>query len=72
MLQQRALPPQNGQTDKGPAGVLASVDMIDFMCHSHLHVDLASMSNVITGQNGSKWCEYERIREAFGSLTATL
>ncbi|KAJ1674436.1 Structural maintenance of chromosomes protein 6, partial [Spiromyces aspiralis] len=40
--------------DAANVGVIESVEVIDFMCHKRLVVDLCPQINFITGENGSK------------------
>lgn len=39
---------------RSSAGIIRNVRMENFMCHSHLQIELGEWVNFITGQNGSK------------------
>lgn len=41
------------QEDRGISGTIIEVTLEDFLCHSHMHIELNSDINFIVGQNGS-------------------
>ena len=49
MADSRDLPPRRG------AGIVKSIRLENFMCHSNLYIEFGEWLNFITGQNGSKW-----------------
>ncbi|KAI8148037.1 P-loop containing nucleoside triphosphate hydrolase protein [Fennellomyces sp. T-0311] len=45
--------PSGDRIDINPCGTIARVEMVDFMCHKYLRIDLGPKINFVIGHNGS-------------------
>lgn len=44
----------NGPAGALQAGIITKIRLENFMCHTHMEIDIGDRVNFITGQNGSQ------------------